>query len=135
MCLVRKWAVRGKELGGRRVTESGNLDLGQGLSAGGREPPVPGCGMNFASLSSPAISPAAQGCSPNCYLLGAFFTLVVGGRWSCLTPTNPNSGSRGSLPPLASLQSPHLAWTGLEASFSWPGALSRASTRGRGRLS
>lgn len=68
-------------------------------------------------------------------LLGPFFTLVVGGRWSCLTPTNPNSGSRGSLPSLASLQSPHLAWAGLEASFSWPGALSRARTGGRGRLS
>ena len=60
-------------------------------------------GGSLDSLSSPALPLAAQGCpptatywgpslpqpcplqhkdAPNCHLLGAFFTLGLGGRWS-----------------------------------------------------
>ena len=77
-------AVRSKELGGRRGTVSGKLDLGQGLSAGGREPPVSGCVMNFASLSSPTLFPAEQGYSP---------------YWGPSLPWWLEAGGPASLPP------------------------------------
>ena len=64
--------------------------------------------------------------------------LLYPGAWGQVVLSRPPTliqGAEAPSHPLASLQSPQLAWAGLEASCSWPGALSGARTRGRGRVS
>lgn len=109
-------AVRGGELRRRRGDkESGSLDPGLSLRAGGRELLVPGCGMKFAYPFLPSPLPCKHKDAPP----AAAYWVPSLPWWSCPTPTNPNSGSRGfpRLPPGVSAAS--------TVSLGWPRGLSQ----------